>query len=284
MNFIISTNDDPIYYGFTPIVSDYYRRLGNNVNVVYLSEKKYEAPINCNSLTNIKPVQGYDIGVQAKLARSYIATTFPCGVYTLLDVDQILINLQWLHNIVKKHRKYLFSYRYDIIAVGSNVYAKDKDIKQRTKWPMYFTTGTSTGFKKLFNISDISFEEFLEKFSNIPDPIDKKESTKNSFSSFSDESLFRYCSARHKVNIVYEEIPMHGNTMKRIDRVDSNVSVFKNEGYNNGFWNQKILSETQKSAINQGFFTDCFPERPYEKYKPLIDDIVKVSLEYNNEK
>lgn len=281
MNIIISTNDHPTYYGFLDPICKYYKSLNHNVYVAYLTDKNTNPDIECDKIVRIKSLNVFNNGVQAKLARSYLACILEDDIYTLLDIDQILINIKWLENIIKKNRNVLLSGDKDILAIGSNVYKKTDSAG---KWPMYFTTGLPSGFRKLFGITkECSFNDLLNKFAHINDGIDGSESTSKCFKNFSDESLFRYCSIRNNINIIHEDIPIFSNGINRIDRTNYNVGKYGNKGYSSNFWNQKCLTLPQRENIMNGFFLDSFPARPYERYKRLIDDIIRISLERNNE-
>ena len=269
MNFVISSNDNPTYIGFLSKVCEYYKTLGHNVYVAYLSDKN-PPKINCDNILQINPISGFDSGVQAKLARTYAACNMEHGVYTLLDVDQIVININWLNEIIEKNKDSIINEDKDIIAIGANGY---RNTLQDGKWPMYFTTSTPGGFRKLVGIpAGDSFQNFIEKFSTITDPIDTYECTRNRFDSFSDESLFRYCANKNNnLKIIHEKWDgfHQQKSSRRIDRTDKPL------------WEQKKLTEDQRKKILDGFFLDCFPARPYEQYQSLIDDIIETSLEYN---
>lgn len=283
MNFVISSNDNPTYIGFLSVICDYYKKLGHQVHVAYLS--KNEVPdINCDSILRIDPIDGYDSGIQAKLARTYLACNLKNEIYTLLDVDQIVINLNWLSNLVEKNKNKLLSEENDLIAIGANGYL---NTTESGKWPLYFTSGLPSGFRKLFDINrDHSFEDLLIKYSLVNDSIDGKEITKNKFESFSDESLFRYCAIKNKLKLIHEDIPdFHEmRSKRRIDRVDWVMSMSGNPFYGLGFWNQKELDSNQKQMIMDGFFIDSFPARPYENHKKLIDEILSTSIDFNLKK
>lgn len=281
MNFVLSTNNNPTYVEFLKPICNYYKELGHNVYICYIGEN-FLSDINADHILQIKPILNYDVGIQAKLCRSYLITTLDDNkVYTLMDIDQILIDIKWLKNIIKTHEWKLLNNKNDILAIGANGYL---NTEHSGKWPIAFTSGTSSGFKKLFNLKDnCSFYEFIEKFSKIQNPIDGKENTKNKFNSFSDESLFRYCSIENNISIINENIPNFINlrSSRRIDRESVVMVRAKNKHYGLDFWNQSFLTENQKKMIMDGFFMDCCPSRPYSKYKSLIDDIIKVSLKYN---
>jgi hypothetical protein len=279
MNIILSTNDNPTYFGFLPVACDYYKELGHTVHVAYVS-KNTNLKVNCDSMVRLDPVDGYDLGVQAKLARSYLATQLNSEeLYTLMDIDQVLIRVQDIEKVIEEFKqKYITT--SDILGIGSNGYVNTPDAG---KWPMYFSTANPAGWQKLLGskVSD-TFQDLLERYSNVEDPIDGKEQTTNSFPNFSDESLHRYCSKKNNVRVAMcnSFSPDEGRLWNRIDR-DARYFAPGNPNFGMDFWCQDSLTDAQKEQLQTGYFLDCFPARPYEKHHGVIDSIIKESLIYN---
>lgn len=280
MNFVMSCNDNPTYFGFAKVVCEYYKKLGHKVYFAYLSDKENIDGIDCDSVLNLRPIPDYDSGIQAKLARSYLASRLDDDFYTLLDVDQILINIKLIESAVNQFRE-MKEGEADILAFGANAY---ENTTEQGKWPMYFTTCRSGGFRKLLGLNENStFEDLLTKYSNIEDPIDSKEQTSNSFDRFSDESLFRYCAIKNNVKLA--NVNLHNfirmRYAHRIDRSPQTMVSFGLPNFDMNFWSQKTLTKEQKEMILSGFFVDSFPARPYEDHASLISDIVKSGIEFN---
>ncbi len=283
MNFVLSTNEHPTYRAFLEPICSYYAELGHNVYVAYVSESFPSEIPQCTSFQHIPLLKDFDWGIQAKLARTFYASKLPEDkLYTLLDVDQILINIKWLKGLVLKHSAELLLNPHPVLAVGAQGYL---NTSETGKWPLYFTTSTPQGFCKLLDIHKYyGFSKLLKKFSFIDDPIDNKECTANKFENFSDESLFRWCATKHDIPLIHESMPNHTD-MKwahRIDRTDWIMEMFQNPHFGSGFWNQKELTKDQKSMIMEGLLYDSFPARPYSDNKLLIDDIIKTASSFNS--
>jgi len=279
MNFVMSCNDNPTYFGFAKVVCEYYKKLGYKIHFAYLSDNENIDGLDCDSVLNLRPIPGYDSGVQAKLARSYLASTLPDDFYTLLDVDQILINIKFVESGVNKFMQ--LEEEADILAFGANAY---QNTSEQGKWPMYFTTARPSGFRKLLGLNDEStFEDLLVTYSKIEDPIDSKEQTSNPFDRFSDESLFRYCSIRNDIKLANIDLPnfIQMRYAHRIDRSPNTMVSFGLPDFDMNFWNQTKLTDTQREMIAKGFFVDSFPARPYEQHQSLIDEIIAESIGFN---
>mgnify|MGYP003673794129 FL=1 len=282
MNFVISTNEHPTYRAFLEPVCSYYYSLGHNVHVAYVSQSFPTERPECSSFIHIPLLDGFDWGIQAKLSRTFYASKLNDNeTYTILDVDQILINIRWLEGLIEKHSSSLLS-ECPVLAIGSKGYL---NTPAAGKWPLYFTTATPEGFRKLLGITkDFSFSNLLSHFSSVNSPIDNKESTSNQFCNFSDESLFRWCSENNVVDLIHEPKPNHtdGKWAHRIDRTDWIMENFGNPHFGLGFWGQKDLTLEQKKMIMNGDMYDSFPARPYEDNKDLIDSIISAAKLFNS--
>jgi hypothetical protein len=282
MNFVVSVNDNSIYYGFLEKVVELYKNLGHSISVAYVTKDKLNPldDLEVDNLIVIPEVDGYEPGIQAKLARSFFASKLDEGVvYTLLDVDQFVITFDWVsHNINLQDFDDI-----DLIAFGANGYdVKPYNPNINGKFPMSYTTGKPEGFRKIFGIDkNIEFEAFLNKFDIIENPRDGFESTRNEFSHFSDESLFAWLIRENDIKIKHIDVPgfVELRHQGRIDRTISIMLSFGTPNFGPDFWNQKELTQEQKNMIYNNWFIDVVPARPYEDHKDLVDDIIKTIIE-----
>jgi len=284
MNIIISYNDNPIYSEFVHPFLRYYNKLGLAVHVAYVGNNP-PTDLECADFIQLKPVDGIDIGIQAKLARSYVARTFdPNFILTLSDIDMFILCIDWYRNSIKKFQNYLLDGSLDLVGFGANGYKLFEGFRPDidNKWTIPYTTVTSRGIQKLFNTSVYeTFESFIKRFTVIENPIDGKESTANKFENFSDESLYRYVAMKSFARIAHVDIPefYFQRAGARIDRVEENFKIFKNQTFGEGFWNQPCLTINQRKEIQEKKYIDLWPKRPYSKYKILIDEILNCNLE-----
>jgi hypothetical protein len=283
MNFIISVNDDPTYFPFLEKVVPLYKSFGHEVNVAYVTKDRNEKilDIDCDSLMILDEVDGYESGIQAKLARSFYASKLEEEkVYTLLDVDQFLINFKWLEEKIDEN----YSKDYDLLAFGANGYKTGRFPPNPNidgKFPMYFTSATPRGFRKLYDIDrDCEFSDLLSRYSVIENPRDGYESTKNPFRRFSDESLFAWMIRERDIKVKHVDLEKwrFQSSGNRIDRAPEVMVRWRLPNFDLNFWQQKKLSIQQKQMILNMYFFDVFPARPYGPHKEIIDDILDTIL------
>ena len=194
-----------------------------------------------------------------------------------MDVDQVVIRMNDIEKVIEHFTKYPNA---DLLGIGGNGYFNTPDAG---KWPMYFSTAKPTGWLKLLDLHPgDDFKVLLGKYSKISNPIDGQEQTTNPFPRFSDESLHRYCSIKNNVTVAMcnDFSPNKGRLWPRIDR-DVRYFMQGNPNFDIGFWNQESLTDAQKKQLHSGYFLDCFPARPYENHKNVIDSIIQESLIYN---
>jgi len=279
MNIIASFNDNVTYRGFVEPFCDFYEKLGVNVYLAYVGNN-VPKNLNCTDLLHLKPVDGIDEGIQAKLARTFYAAGFPPDtILTFSDIDMFILNLKWYENSVKKFIDYLLDGAVDLIGFGANGYKLFEGYRPDidSKWTIPYTTTTSRGIQKIFNTAIFeTFDNFVTKFTLIENPIDGKESTSNNFNNFSDESLYRYMCMKNFARIAHVDIPdFHFQRAgARIDRVVENFDLFKHENFTKDFWEQTQLTAKQEEEVNNGKFLDMWPKRPYGRYASIINDVL----------
>jgi hypothetical protein len=256
MNIVASFDDNPIYRGFVEPFCDYYKNLGIDVYLAYVGENCPKG-LSCTNLLHLKPVPGIDRGIQAKLARTYYVANLNADlVYTLSDIDMFILNVNWYKQSVKKYKDYSIEGSLDLVGFGANGYKYFNGYRPDIdgKWTIPYTTVTSKGIQKIFNTAIFeTFDSFLLKFYSIPNPIDGKESTSNTFLNFSDESLYRYMCMKNFARLAHVDIPdFHFQRAgARIDRVEENFQIFKNQTFGAGFWNQPCLTINQRKEIQE---------------------------------
>ena len=283
MNIILSVNDNSTYFSFLEKATVLYKQLGHKIYIAYVTKKDSHPwkHLNADKVTIYPEVEGYESGIQAKLARSFLASQLEGeDPITLLDVDQFVINFKWLESCINNNSLD----DCDLLAFGANGYKTAGGFNPNIdgKFAMYFTTAKPEGFRKLFGINKgAEFADLLSKFSHIPTPRDGYESTKNTFVHFSDESLFAWLIREHGITCTHIDIPhfSFNKNQRRIDRTIEIMLGFQTPNFDTNFWHQKSLTKEQKEMIRSDYFTDVFPARPYENHASLIDDIIETIKE-----
>tara|TARA_R100000315_G_C5230914_1_gene141931 strand:- start:1443 stop:2312 length:870 start_codon:yes stop_codon:yes gene_type:complete len=283
MNFVLSVNDNSTYFTFLEKATALYKKLGHKVYIAYVTKKADHEwqHLNADAVVIYPELDGYESGIQAKLARSFLASQLDTEeALTLLDVDQFVINFKWLEKNIKENSLE----EYDLLGFGANGYKTHGGYNPNIdgKFAMYFTTAKPSGFRKLYGIEKgATFSDLMAKFALIENARDGYESTKNNFNHFSDESLFAWMIREHDVRVKHIDIPdfYYLKNQRRIDRTIEIMLAFNTPNFDRGFWHQKSLTDEQKKMIQTDYFTDVFPARPYEAHADIIDDIIDAIAE-----
>mgnify|MGYP003148991137 FL=1 len=279
MNFVLSVNDNSTYFSFLEKATSLYKKLGHKVYIAYVTKKRVHTwhHLDADRIVIIPEIEGCDSGIQAKLARGFLASKLDEESFlTLMDVDQFLMDFDWIGKNIKSE----YLEENDLIGFGANGYDNHQPYTPNIngKFPISYITAKPRGYRKLFGINtDCTFESFITKFSTIENPRDGFESTKNMFNHFSDESLFAWLIQKNNIKVMHIDLPGAWD-MKQPRRIDRSIQImlmFKTPNFDINFWKQTSLTVEQKNMIMDGYFLDCCPCRPYEKYADLIDDIVK---------
>jgi len=287
MNFVLSCDDNEIYYPFLKKAVNLYKSLGHKVLVGYVSDdpKKEVYDLPADRLEVIPKIEGYEIGIQAKLARGWVASQEDNEeLYTLMDVDQFLVRFDWLQSAIEKADS-------NAITFGANGFCQTP---HHGKFMMSMFTATPEIYRQILNV-DLSgtLKDVLDSFAGKRDTLNYvsypkgwmlQRDTKNNFSEFSDESLYSFRIIEDEMEVAAVDLP-NFNQFKfahRLDRTEDIMVMYGNPHYGRGFWEQDKLTEEQRKMILDGFFIDCCPSRPYTNHQSLIDDIVDTIMELNN--
>jgi hypothetical protein len=287
VKIIASINDNNIYRGFLKPFLNYYDHLGVSVYVAYVGLNPPEG-MDQDRFLHIDPVPGYDLGIQAKLARSYYATRLDDNeLLTFSDIDMFILDLQWYRNSIAKFVPYLKSGLLDLLVFGANGYKTFNGYRPDVdgKWTIPYMTATPLGIRNALGIDFYdTFESFLRSYQLIRKPIDGKESTLNDFENFSDESLYRWAVMSTFSRVAHVDFPdFHFQRPgRRIDRICDNFELYGHDEFDSNFWEQNKCTQNQKQKMANGEFLDLWPQRPYEKHRELIDDILSFYTKNNN--
>lgn len=260
---ITTTNKNELYFTFLPTVYKMWKiyipncifvlgYIGNdNEDDIFIKHlKKF-----CDKLHIFKNIPNMDSGCQAKTTRMFLASTYLNDICTVVDIDYYLLNLEWFN---KKIKPAFTDNKF--VSIGHNHYFGTPHIG---KFPMCLTTAPSNVWKKIININNLDYNNWFNYISNLPDPIDYKENPQNIFNKFSDESLLRYFLNKHHEqdyikNIWIKQEREDSKCMKCSKRIDRS------------YWN-----EFQLELLNQNYYIDSNPLRPFNKYFNYIVPILK---------
>lgn len=214
---LLSSDSNLFYLGCWPIAVQVWKKaFGIDPILIYVSDIMNERLQNIGNVIHLKPVDNIDIGIQAKIARMYMASCYPLDTILLGDIDIVPINVDKLKRCIEKESDCLITY-------GGNAYDDTEDMG---KFPMSLLTGTGEIFKKIVNPNSLSYTELLKTWSDIKDPIDNKESVNKPFKQFSDESLLRYLITKGNQDIRIIDVPRPLYGVDKIPRNEKGLLSF----------------------------------------------------------
>jgi hypothetical protein len=209
---VLSTNTDPKYIEFWPIMSRAWRALlGVEPELVIVLDG--DLPNNIKPGDNVRVVpliHGIPAPNQAKMARHYVAAQYQDSVVMINDIDLLPINKPYIERMLRSR------VGGQMLAYGTEHYWGS----ERGKWWLPYTTAPGWVFRKLLNPDDKPWEDFIRSFIGIQ-KFDSKENIANSIdhedpACFSDESLYRYCHDLRPVLLHHVRRPHYpGSTLDR---------------------------------------------------------------------
>lgn len=271
-----STNYNPLYYEFLPTVYKSWKIHMPECKFVLAfiddrndkSDNKFIERLKefCDELIIFNTINNISSGILAKISRMWLCSLYGNNICTNVDIDSYLLNLDWFKNITKDANNNKF------ITTARNMYNLTP---HKGKWQMSLTTAKSFIWKKIINPNNYNFDNWIKWNCNLKNLIDNKEPINIPFNSFSDESLLRYYVVKHpdKEFIV--------RTVQHMDREDcvSNWSILRClKRVDRSYWGDFSIK-----LLNEGYYIDSNPLRPFNKNKEKIKPILKfIGLNINN--
>ena len=272
---VTTTNENKTYCGFVPSVYQMWKsKLPDCHFVLGVISSRDESDPYIERLKTFSDdfylfntQEKIDTGVQAKVTRLYLSTLYDDDVVTIVDVDQYIFDFNWLM------KKLSPAFQNKFVSVAYEAYVKTVD---RGKWPMPYTSATSSIFKKLVNYQNFeNYEDWFESLKTIKDPIDNKECVKNIFDKYSDESTLRWMLEKHPERKYFYSI------WKKVVREDSTVYNHATRRLDRWNWDKQYSD----IKLESGFFLDCWPIRPFEKEFRKLQPLLKfMNLDLSKDK
>ena len=95
---IVSSNNNPLYLDFWPIVRNAWLRLDITPVLVLIGEHNGITNDNGGIIHRIKEVPNVDSGFQAQISRMYVPKLYANDVCITSDIDMLPINYNYFHN------------------------------------------------------------------------------------------------------------------------------------------------------------------------------------------
>ena len=197
-------------------------------------------------------VAGVPIENQAKMARHFLAGKYDKDVITIEDIDTIPLQRDFFED--------KFSARKEgtILFVGREVYDNTPD---KGKCPISTMTAESFLFKKCFNPTNLSYEDFISSFIGSS-KFDSKENIAGPPSGFSDESVLRSLLSE-------SDVP---TTEKK-----RSVNIAQD-------WIDRSWWHVDSSRLKSGNYVTCNFLRPFSKNYQHMREVVEFIYGQDKEK
>lgn len=270
---ILSSNEDPTYFDFWPIVSWAYKKMFPSVEVclAFVTKRTENDPVvtearKHGTVVLFRPIDDVPEGHQAKVARFILASQFENSLCYIDDID--LLPLQY--NFITDKINYWDSFTHDessndiLMCVGAEVYGFTGT------YPISQMTATGYTFKNFINPKNLPYDQLIRSWKDKAE-FDDRENI-NIWPDmvgdrvdyyFSDERLLRRLLFHNPVPKL--EVP-RGYT----DYLESTIDRHTlNKETGEWVFNREKLK-------NHGY-VNCHGARPFSKYKeqyqPMIDYI-----------
>lgn len=260
---ILSSNEDPTYVEFWPIVSWAYKKIFPDceVKLAFLSNRPYHDPVvkelqSHGDVTIFHPLPDISEFAQAKMIRYILASRQKEKVCYIDDIDLIPLSREFIWSKTNNRKK------GKLLCVGGEVY------HFIGSYPASQMTAEGHVWKQLINPHNKSYRELWHEWKTTPPMFDRRENpcietdwSKDNY--FSDERLIRRL-------IHVNQVPKHEMERGYTDYLDATIDRHT--------WNNNTQTwEFDRNKLKNHGYVNAHGIRPYGKYKehyqPLIDYI-----------
>lgn len=254
-HLVLSTNDDPRYYEFWPVVSQAWKKLFPEINLIlaYVSYSEERVPEleQYGKVIHYYPIDGIPIQNQAKVSRMF--------VMSLLDSYSMMNDID-IFPLTRKYVEYCCSFleKDKITCIGTDTY---DGTSEEGKFPISYFCGDSATISEVINPGDLTYSDWVRSFVGMND-IDHKEDISRDIDPenpecFSDESLIRALINR-----------WDGNP-DRVNRVPRNLTHGSNNALCRANW------KLDKDLLRSESYYHAHLPRPFSKNRKVINQLLE---------
>ena len=100
---IVSTDANPKYYQFWPLVAQAWKQLvGIQPTVIFIGDEDFPIDTTCGDVIRFKPIEGISTALQAQVIRLFAGVYFPNEVFLISDMDMIPCSRSYYVDSVSK--------------------------------------------------------------------------------------------------------------------------------------------------------------------------------------
>jgi hypothetical protein len=155
---ILSTDDNPMYLGFWPLVARAWTRIvGIKPTLALVADDDVEVDETLGDVIRFKPIPGVSTSLQAQAIRLLLPTYYRDDVCLISDIDMLPLNREY----------YLDSIRH--VASDNLVVYRDAAYGPTVKrYPMCYVAATGATFREVFDsIDEIGISEKLREWDQL---------------------------------------------------------------------------------------------------------------------
>ncbi len=235
---ILSTNNDPMYIQFWPVVAKLWQAMGLRPTLALVAHEDCTIDTSLGDVIRFDPLPDLPESLQAQALRLMLPTLFPNDGCLIADIDMLPVSYTYFREGAAKAPNRAF------VVYRNKAY-------QEHKWPMCYVAARGNVFKSIFGVSKI--EEF---------PALLRTMAAAGFGWNTDEiMMYRYVKKWEKAN--------KGSVVRLGHRVGPRLDRSTWE-------NQMQTFQATPSLISN--YIDCHCPRPYADYRDSIDSIVEAVL------
>jgi len=137
---IVSTNDNPMYIDFWPVVAKAWNKMGIKPTLALVGDENVKVDESLGDVIRIKPIEGVSTAVLAQTIRLLLPIYFEDEVSIISDIDMLPINKAYYVDSVKDYSDDSF------IVYRPNPYPNQKLIS------MCYNVAKGSTFKEVFGV------------------------------------------------------------------------------------------------------------------------------------
>lgn len=255
---VLSTNDNPKYYQFWPVVAQAWNKLFPEVELIlaYISYSEESIPEleKYGRVIHYYPTDGIPIQNQAKVSRMFVMSQLE-GFVMMNDIDVMPLSRKYVEYCCE------FLEEGKITCIGTDTY---ENSPEAGKFPISYFCGDASAIKEVVNPKDLTYYNLLNSWVGKR-VFDHKEDISRNIDPenpdcFSDESLIRALISEwegkdDRVNRVPRRLTHGGDALCRAN------------------W------KLDKNLLQGGYYKHAHLPRPYSKNKKIIDELLSVIKE-----
>lgn len=237
---IVSTDGNPEYYQFWPVVAKRWASWGITPTLAVISDKKLDIDENLGDVVYIPPIEGVSTSHIAQISRIFMAASFGDDTCLVSDMDMMPLKREYFIDTIEGCSNDAFVvYSADAYRPGNPAYPA---------FPMCYLCSKSTNFNQIIDADLNSFRDRIHEWMNY------------GYGWHTDEKVFYTKLAswekENKKAVFLSRgfnISSHPMTIGRIDR--------------------SCNSEYNIQLLENNFYIDFHMPRPYQAYKDVIDEV-----------